>query len=148
MAIIHLRNSWKQPGFYRVLPVFCPVLCFFTNNLYITCSFCKKKSVHLTFSSQRSGDCKVPSRIGGHHFLQCQQTKKHRKNCECCPVSQLIVRMSGNKDCHEFRFSIVSVANVTSLQDCLFNCQNGKSNFLNCQNCCQLSKIDKIIKKC
>ena len=27
---------------------------------------------------------------------------KHRKNCECCPVS-------GNKDCHQFRFSIVRI---------------------------------------
>ena len=30
--------------------------------------------------------------------------KKHRMNCECCPVSLL-----GNKDCHEFRFSIVRI---------------------------------------
>ena len=29
------------------------------------------------------------------------------------------------------------------LQDCLFNCQKGKSNCLNCQNCHQLSKIVK-----
>ena len=33
------------------------------------------------------------------------EASKHRKNCECCPMSQLIV----NKDCHEFRFSIVSI---------------------------------------
>ena len=58
-------------------------------------------------------------------------------------------QLSGNKDCHEFRFSIVriviSVSNVTSLQDCLFNCQNGKSNCLNCENCRQLSKIVKAV---
>ena len=49
---------------------------------------------------------------------------KHRKNCECCPVSLLIVR--SKKDCHDFRFSIVrivfSVSNVTSLWDCLCHC--------------------------
>ena len=60
--------------------------------------------------------------------------------------------LSGNKDCHEFRFSIVriviSVSNVTSLQDCLFNCQNGKSNCLNCENCRQLSAIVKNCQNC
>ena len=56
------------------LPVFCPVLCFFTDNLYMKCHFCKKNSVQLTFSSLRTANCKVPSRIGGHHFLLCQQT--------------------------------------------------------------------------
>ena len=30
--------------------------------------------------------------------------KKHRKNCECCPLSLLIL---GNNDCHELRFSTV-----------------------------------------
>ena len=48
---------------------------------------------------------------------------KHRKNCECCPVSLLIVRQ---KDCYKIRFSIVriviSVSNVTSLWDCLCHC--------------------------
>ena len=38
------------------------------------CLFCKKKSLHLTFSSRRSAIYKVPPRIGGHHFLLCQQT--------------------------------------------------------------------------
>ena len=27
--------------FWGVLPVFCIVFCFFTNNLYVKCSFCK-----------------------------------------------------------------------------------------------------------
>ena len=27
--------------FLEVLPVFCIVFCFFTNNLYVKCSFCK-----------------------------------------------------------------------------------------------------------
>ena len=36
--------------------------------------FLQKKSVQLTFSSLRTANCKVPSRIGGHHFLLCQQT--------------------------------------------------------------------------
>ena len=56
------------------LPVFCPVFCFFTDNLYMEWRFCKKKSVQLTFSSHRSVIYKVPPRIGGHHFLLCQQT--------------------------------------------------------------------------
>ena len=79
---------------------------------------------------------------------------EHRKNCECCPVSLLIVIVIVivKQDCHEFRFSIVriviSVSNDTSLQDCLFNCQNGKSYCLNCENCRQLSKIVKIVNKC
>ena len=30
---------------------------------------------------------------------------KHRKNCECCPVSLLIVK--SHYDCHKFRFSTV-----------------------------------------
>ena len=53
-----------------------------------------------------------------------QYKYKHRKNCECCPLSLLIVRLQ--IDCHEFRFSIerivISVSIVTSLQDCL--CRN------------------------
>ena len=32
------------------------------------------KPLHLTFSSRRSAIYKVPPRIGGHHFLLCQQT--------------------------------------------------------------------------
>ena len=36
--------------------------------------FLQKKSVQLTFSSLRTANYKVPSRIGGHHFLLCQQT--------------------------------------------------------------------------
>ena len=36
--------------------------------------FLQKKSFHLTFSSHRSTIYKVPPRIGGHHFLLCQQT--------------------------------------------------------------------------
>ena len=64
-------------------------------------------------------------------------------------------------NCHEFRFSIVrillvSVSNVTSLQDCICNCPNGKTlqNCLNCrkiQICPRLSKkiqICKIFKNC
>ena len=35
--------------------------------------------------------------------------EKHCKNCECCPVSSH--SLSGNKDCHEIRFSIVQNCN-------------------------------------
>ena len=64
----------KTPFFGGFLHVFCPVSCFFTDNLCMKCLFCKKKSSHLTFSSRRSASYKVPPRIGGHHFLLCQQT--------------------------------------------------------------------------
>ena len=37
---------------------------------------------------------------------------------------------------------------LKGLQDCLFNCQNGKSNCLNCENCRQLSKIVKNCQNC
>ena len=44
-GIPHFRNfgtGMKQTGFFGgVLPVFCIVFCFFTNNLYVKCSFCK-----------------------------------------------------------------------------------------------------------
>ena len=51
--------------------------------------------------------------------LKCHPLWKHCKNCECCPVSHLIVRY--NKDCHESRFlivnSVTNVSNVTSPYD-------------------------------
>ena len=54
-------------------------------------------------------------------YLDLSIWEKHRKNCECCPFITLDCQV--NKDCHEFRFSIVriviSVSIVTSLQDCL-----------------------------
>ena len=64
--------------------------------------------------------------------------------------------LSGNKDCHEFRFSIVktviNVSNVPSLQDCLFKIVK---NCLSCQklskidkDCPKLSKLSKIVKNC
>ena len=86
--------------------------------------------------------CFGPARLIVFITHQGSLQRKHRKNCKCCPVSQLIVRYY--KDCHETRFSIVriviSVSNVTSLQDCLFNRQNWKGNCLICENCCQLLK--------
>merc|ERR1719264_1793717 len=66
------KSAYKNAFFGGFLPVFCPVSCFFTDNLCMKCLFCKKKSFHLTFSSRRSASYKVPPRIGGHHFLLCQ----------------------------------------------------------------------------
>ena len=37
------------------------------------CLFCKKKSVHLAFSSRRNANYNCPPRIGGNHFLLCQR---------------------------------------------------------------------------
>ena len=52
--------------------------------------------------------------------FEVRRINKHLKNWQCCPVSQLIV--SCNRDCHESRFSIVSivtsVSNITSPYDC------------------------------
>ena len=67
---------------------------------------------------------------------------KHRKNCECCPVSLLIVT---SQRLSEFRFAIVrnviSVLNVPSLQDCLLNYQNFKKKIVkNCHDCQNISK--------
>ena len=61
-------RSWsegliKTPFFGGFLPVFCPVSCFFTDNLCMKCLFCKKKWSHLTFSSRRSASYKVPPRF-------------------------------------------------------------------------------------
>ena len=55
---------------------------------------------------------------------------KHRKNCECCPVSLLIVKSQ--------RLSWIQVLNCQ-------NCNHLKGHV--CQNCQQLSTIVKIVKK-
>ena len=65
-----IGGAGKTTFFGGFLPVFCPVLCFFTDNLYMKCHFCKKKSVQLTFSSRRTANCKVPSRITLILFVQ------------------------------------------------------------------------------
>ena len=66
------------------------------------------------------------------HCIDDSAITKHCKNCECCPLSLLIVKYY--IDCHEFRFSIVrivvSVSNVTNPQDCLKNCQNFKKSII------------------
>ena len=64
---------------------------------------------------------------------------KHLKNCECCPLSLLIVRWQRLSWIQVLNFrTVISVSNVTSLQDCLFNCQNFQ----------KLSKLSKIVKNC
>jgi len=76
-------------------------------------------------------------------LMSCKWTPKTSQELQM--LSSVTTNCQVNSDCHEFRFSIViSVSNVTSLQDWLFNCQN-------CQKLsqlCQLSKLSKIIKKC
>ena len=59
---------------------------------------------------------------------------KHRKNCECCPVSQLIVRTQ--------RLSWIQVLNCQIYNQCL-KCQNGKTN---CQNCHKKFSVIWIVK--
>ena len=77
------------------------------------------------------------------NIIKRKPSFKHRKNCECASVSQLIVRY---KDCHESRFSIVSivisVSNVTSPLDCSFRVfSNGgtKVDFFKIEN--KLGKV-------
>ena len=81
-----LKSCWRQkllrwsevliktPFFGGFLPDFCPVFCLITDNLYMRCLFLQKRELHLTYSGRRSAIYKVPPRIGGHHFLLCQQT--------------------------------------------------------------------------
>ena len=90
-----------------------------------------------------SGSSPLSSDMTSAPALKGKASIKHRKNCECCPVSLLMVR---SQRLSEFRFSIVriiSVSNVASLQDCLCNCQNGKNNCLNCLNCQKCQKCQK-----
>ena len=78
----HLRNSAKVAALLPIktpfLEGFCPFFVLFLAFSRTICIwnafFAKKKSFHLTFSSRRSAGYKVPPRIGGHHFLLCQQT--------------------------------------------------------------------------
>ena len=63
------------------------------------------------------------------NIIKRKPSFKHRKNCECASVSQLIVRY---KDCHEFRFSIVRIVNSVSkvsriVFSIVINCQNWKT---------------------
>ena len=55
--------------------------------------------------------------------------RKHRKNCECCPLSLFIFI----KNCHKFKFStvriVMSVSNVTSLYDCSLKMGGGGKKF-------------------
>ena len=69
--------------------------------------------------------------------------KKHRKNCECCPVSFLIVR-----------WQKLSWIQVLTCQNCDRCVKSHKSLGLsklseivrNCQSCQKLSKLSKIVK--
>ena len=63
-------------------------------------------------------------------FLNTGYKSKHRKNCECCPVSQLIVRYQ--------RLSWIQVFNFQNCNQCL-KCH--KSPGLSCQ------KLSKIVRK-
>ena len=79
----------------------------------------------------------------------CEAIIKHCKNCECCPVSLLIVK---SQRLSEFRFSIVriviSVSNVTSLVFATVKMVKNTivKNCPNCQKCQKLSKFKKKLK--
>ena len=68
------RGANKNTLFLRVFASFMCSFLFFHGQFVYEMLFLQKKSFHLTFSSHRSAIYKVPPRIGGHHFLLCQQT--------------------------------------------------------------------------
>ena len=73
------HKSWSDglmqtPFFWRVFARFMSCFLLFHGQFVYEMPFLQKKSSHLTFSSRRSASYKVPPRIGGHHFLLCQQT--------------------------------------------------------------------------
>ena len=64
-----------------------------------------------------------------YFLVQTIRTKKHRKNCKCCPVSQLIVR-----------WQILSGIQVLNCQNCYQCLKCHKSQFCPCHClccCCQ-----------
>ena len=78
----------------------------------------------------------TPWQIGLISSARCSRRNsflfaKHHKNCECCPVSQLILRYQ--------RLSWIQVLNC---QNCIFKMVK------NCLNCQKLSKIVKIVQNC
>ena len=72
------HKSWQGADentfFWRVFARFLSCFLLFHGQFVYEMPFLQKKSSHLTFSSRRSASYKVPPRIGGHHFLLCQQT--------------------------------------------------------------------------
>ena len=69
-----VRGADKNTFFWRFLARFSSCFLLFHGQFVYEMPFLQKKSFHLTFSSRRSVGYKVPPRIGGHHFLLCQQT--------------------------------------------------------------------------
>ena len=83
---------------------------------------------------------------------------KHRKNCECCPVSLLIVRSQRLSSIQVCQKKINNISNVTNLLGYHFhwncktikNCKQikivKKKVVKNCQNCQKLSNLSKNVK--
>merc|ERR1712037_334609 len=69
-----VRGADENTFFWRVFARFLSCFLLFHGQFVYEMPFLQKKSSHLTFSSRRSASYKVPPRIGGHHFLLCQQT--------------------------------------------------------------------------
>ena len=93
----------------------------------------------------------------GELYQNCHNLIKNSQ--ELRMLSSVTINCQVDNDSHEFRFSIVriaiSVSNVTSLQDCLFKCQNCKKKIVwivsvvkIVQNYKELSKIVEIIQNC
>ena len=70
-------------------------------------------------------DCMVWQHEAPHRFCSVIFLIKHRKNCECCPVSQLIVRYQ--------RLSWIQVLNCQNCNQCLKCHKSPGLSFQNCQ---------------
>ena len=64
---------------------------------------------------------------------------KHRKNCECCPLSQLIVRQQ--------RLSWIQLLNCQNCNQCL-KCHKSLDCLCHCLCCCFWLFVVKIVKNC
>ena len=76
-----------------------------------------------------------------------QFIQKHCKNCECCPVSQLIVseqRLSLIQALNCFVSIVISVANVTSPYDCSIR-EHPKCHIITANQMSQLSQVSCLL---
>ena len=72
--VSQLVGGAEKTPFLESFCLFFVLFFAFSLTICIWNGVLQKKSVQWTFSSHRSVIYKVPPRIGGHHFLLCQQT--------------------------------------------------------------------------
>ena len=118
----------------------CRALCSFTND-----------------KGRSSNNC-LPLRRDTYHNVALQSFKKLQLDFDNLKKTSQEFRMlsSVTINCQVTKIVMNSGSQLSELQncnqclkglqDCLFNCKNGKSNCLNCENCRQLWSIVKIGK--